>query len=81
MARQRVDVPPKFLRILAVISLGVGEPEETLFQNGIASIPKCECETEVLILVAPTCESIFAPSIGAAARVIVRKRIPRGAIG
>ena len=81
VARQRIDMPPEFLGILAVIAFSVGEAEEALLENAVLAVPHCDRETEDLVLVAPAKEAILAPSVGAAARVVVGERLPRRAVG
>ena len=80
MRGQRILMKPNLFRVLAVIAFAVGQAKQALFENRILAVPQRNRETNVLILVAPTRESVFAPAIGATARVIVRKRIPRVSI-
>src|SRR6266700_355358 len=44
-------------------------------------VPERQCETDLLVAVAYSRYSVFTPTIGPGARVIVRQVIPGGAIG
>src|SRR6185295_8804118 len=78
--RRRVDVPPVFLRVLAVVPLRAGKPEYALLQDGIASVPEGEREAQALLHVAHPGKTVFAPAIGARARVVVREVVPRASV-
>jgi hypothetical protein len=75
-----VQVVIELLAIFAVIALRIGEAKETFFEDRITPVPKGEGETEPLMVIAESGNSIFAPSVGAAAGVIVGKIIPRIAV-
>jgi hypothetical protein len=79
VGRSCVKVKVAFLDILAVVTLAVGEAEQPLLEDGILAIPKSRSETEAALAVTPSQEAIFAPSVNAASRVIVRKIVPAGA--
>src|SRR5579863_8018131 len=81
MSRRAVDVKVALLHILAMIAFIAGQAEQAFFQNGILTIPQSEGKTEAPLAVADTEQSVFAPAVGATARVIVRKIIPAGAPG
>ena len=72
-----VDVPIKFLDVLAVIPLGPGHAEEALLQNRVTSIPKREGETETLFEIGDAADAILAPAVRTRARVVMREIIPR----
>ena len=42
VARQRVEVPPVLLGVLAVVALVAGEPEDPLLQDRVAAVPERE---------------------------------------
>jgi hypothetical protein len=44
MGRRAVEIKVVFLDVLAVIALAVGEPKQTLFEDGILPIPQCQRE-------------------------------------
>src|SRR5206468_4210533 len=70
----------KFLHVLAVIALAVGEAEEALLQNRVLAVPQRERKAEPALVVAHAGDSVFAPAIRAAASVVVREIIPRVAL-
>jgi len=71
-----VKVKVAFLNILAVVTLAVGQAEQSLLEDGILVIPKSGSETEAAFAVAPSQEAIFAPPVNTASSVIVRKILP-----
>ena len=79
VARQRVEVPPVLLRVLAVVALIAGEAEDPLLQDRVAAVPERESETEPLLDVAEAGEPVLAPAVRARPRVVVRQVLPRGA--
>ena len=79
--RRGVEIIIKFLHVLAVVALGVGEAKETLLQNRVFAIPHCQRETKMLHVVAETGDAVLAPAIRAAARVVMWKIFPGGAAG
>ena len=81
MRRCRVEVVIKFLHVLAVIPFWAGQTEQTLFQNRIFAVPKGEGETKPALPIGDAEQSILAPAISAAPRVIVREIIPAIAVG
>ena len=52
VVRQRVEIPPVLLDVLAVISLVVDQPEGTLFKDRVAAVPKTEGQTQPLFPIA-----------------------------
>jgi hypothetical protein len=81
MRRRRVQVPPVLLDVLAVVALVTGEAERPFLQDRVAAVPERERQTQELVVVANAAEPVLTPSIRARARVIVRKRGPRVAVG
>src|SRR6267142_2676641 len=80
MRRCGVQVVIEFLAVLTMIAFAVGKAEKTLFENWIASVPKGKRQAEPLVMIAEAGEAILAPSIGAAAGVVVRQVFPRVAV-
>src|SRR5712664_850270 len=78
--RRRVDVPPVFLCVLAVVPFRACEAEYPLLEDGITSVPEGEREAEALLHVAHAGEAVFAPAIGARARVVVGEGVPRASV-
>src|SRR5205823_8609592 len=77
MGRRAVEVVVELLDILAVIALGIGQPEEPLLQDRIAAVPQSEAEAQQQLIVGEPAKPILAPAIGAAARLVMWK-IPPG---
>jgi len=53
-----------------------GEAKEPLLQDRIDTVPERQRETQDPFLVAPPEEAVLAPSVGAAAGVLVREILP-----
>ena len=81
MRGRGIEIEILLFYVLAVITLGAGEAEEPLLENGVASVPKRQGETDAAFAVGNAQEPVLAPSICPAARLIVRKIIPAIAIG
>ena len=79
--RGRVEIPPVFLGVLAVIALRPAETEDSLLEHGIASVPERERETKMLPPIAEASQAVLAPAVGARARVVERKVAPGVAVG
>ena len=75
-----VEVVVILFDVFAVIPFPVGEAEKPLFEDRIFFVPQRERETDVLMAVAEAADAVFAPAIGARARVIVREIIPGVAV-
>jgi hypothetical protein len=73
MGRCGVQVVIELLAIFSVIALRIGKAKETLFENWITPVPESEGETEPLMVIAEAGESIFAPMVSTAARLVVGK--------
>ena len=78
--RRAIDVKVVLLDVLAVIALAVGQPEQALFQDGIATVPEGEREAQLLLVVGDSGNSVFAPTIGARAGLVVGKIVPGVAV-
>jgi len=76
-----VEVVVELLDVLAVVSLGVGEPVDPLLEDGVLLIPEREREVQVALVVADPEDAILAPAVGPAPRLLVRERAPRVAVG
>ena len=76
-----VEVVIKFLHVLAVIALGVGEAKKSFLENRVLAIPQRDGKAEVLQAVANARDAVLAPAVGATASVVVRKIFPRRAAG
>ena len=74
-----VEVVVVLLAVLSVIPLGSRKPEQSLLEDWVTLVPEREREAEPSLAVAEAEESILSPSIGTAARVIVREVVPAGA--
>src|SRR3989442_936965 len=61
---------------VAVVSLGPGEPEQALFEDGMRAVPEGDREGQRVVVVADPAEAVLAPSIGARPRVIGRRVFP-----
>jgi hypothetical protein len=81
VARERVEVPPVLLCVLAVVALVAGEPEDPLFQDRVALVPQRKREAEPLLDVGEAGEAVLAPAIRTRARMVVRQVLPRRAAG
>jgi hypothetical protein len=59
-----VEVEVILLDILSMVALAVGEPEQTLLQDGVPPVPKCESEAQSLPVIADFSQPILAPAVG-----------------
>src|SRR4030095_9801010 len=78
MRRRRIEVEILLLHVLAVIALVAGETEKTLLQNRVATIPQSERKAQPAFTVRDAEQAILAPTVGAAAGVIVGEVFPAG---
>ena len=74
--RRAVDVEVVLLHILAVVALAVGEPVQALLQDGITTVPQCQREAQLLLVVAQSAEPVLAPLVRARARMVMREVVP-----
>ena len=77
MGRRAVEVEPVLLDVLAVIALAVGKAEHPLFEDRVRTVPDGQGQAQALALVADAGNPVFAPLVGARARLVVGERIPR----
>ncbi len=73
---RRIQVEVALLDVLAVIGIRPANSEQPLFQNGIAAVPQRQREAHASLAIANAEQAVFAPAIGAAARMIVREIRP-----
>src|SRR5688572_8414241 len=78
--RRGIDVVVELLHVLAVVALGTREPEQPLFQDRIPVVPERDRKADPRLAVAEAEQTIFTPTIGAAARVVVREVVPAVAV-
>ena len=78
--RRAVDVEVVLLDVLAVVALAVGEPEQPLFQDRVPLVPERERKAQPLLVVGDSAQAVFAPPVGARARLVVREVVPRVAV-
>src|SRR5690606_37055015 len=71
-----IEVVIALLDVFSVTALPATEPEETLFQDGILTVPKGRGKTDPALAVGPAHESVFAPAISAAAGLIMGEVFP-----
>src|SRR5438067_1639449 len=76
MRRRRVEVVVELLYVLAVIPFGAGKTEKALLQDRVFAIPKSERKAKPALAIGNAEQPIFAPAVGAAARMVVREIIP-----
>src|ERR1700722_2803427 len=63
-----------------MVALVVGQTEQPLLEDRVAAVPQRQTHAQEEMLVAKSGDPIFAPAVGAAARVVVRQVLPGGAI-
>ena len=80
MRRSAVKIEVVLLDVFAMIGFAVRQPEQALLQNRIATIPECQRETELLLVIAVPRQSILAPVICARSGLIVTEIVPRVAV-
>src|SRR5438874_6842859 len=76
MRRRRVQIEIFLLHVLAVVAFICRETKQALLQNGIPAIPERQSEAQTTLPVRDSEQAIFAPPIGPAASLIVRKIFP-----
>ena len=81
VTRHCVEVPPVLLGVLAVVSLGAVEAEESLLQNRVPTVPEREAEAEALLNVTEAGQSVLTPAVGPRPRMVVREVVPGVTIG
>src|SRR6266545_4952227 len=62
-----------------MIAFAAGQAKNAFFQDRIVAVPQRQCETDFLMTIADSRESVFIPTIGARSCVVVREIVPGGA--
>src|SRR5665213_3315545 len=65
-----------FLDVLAVVALGVRQPEEPLLEHRVPPVPERDGEAQPAFAVSEPEEPVLAPPVRARARVLVREIAP-----
>ena len=81
MAGDGIEVPPVFLRVLAVVGLGSVQAIEPLLQDRITPVPKGKAEAHPLLDVREASQAVLPPAVGTGSRVVVGKVVPGFAVG
>ncbi len=81
MGRRRVEVEMALLHVLAVVALGVGQPEKPLLEDGVLAIPQRDGKAQAALPVADAEQPVLAPAVRPAARLLVGEIAPALAIG
>ena len=73
-----IDIVIALFHIFAMIAFWSGDAEEPLFQDRVAAIPQANREAESTFSVTDAKQTVFAPTVRAAPRLIVREVSPSG---
>ena len=76
MRRRRVEVVVALLHVLAVVALGVGQPEQALLEDGVLAIPQGERKAEAALPVGDAEQPVLAPAVDARPRLLVVEVAP-----
>src|SRR5580700_7432066 len=76
MTRCGVKVVVQLLDVFAVIALRVGQPEQPFLEDRVLAIPQCQRQANILMVIAESGDAVLTPTIGAAARLVVRQIFP-----
>jgi hypothetical protein len=76
-----IEIIIQLLDVLAVAALSVGQAEQPLLEDRIAAIPQGDRQAQQLPVIGKAGDAVLAPTIGAAARLVMRELIPRGSTG
>ena len=79
--RQRIEVPPVVLGVLAVVALAVREAEHPLLEDRVAAVPQRQPEAQPPEHVGQPGHPVLVPAVGPGTGVIVREVRPRVAVG
>ena len=74
--RRAIQVEVVLLDVLAVIALAVGQAEETLLEDRVRAVPERQGEAEPLLVIGDAGQAVFAPAVGARARLVVAEVVP-----
>ena len=78
--RRGVEVEVVLLDVLAVVALGVGEPEHPLLEDRVGAVPHGDPEAQMLVLVAHSGDAVLTPHVRPRARLVVGEVAPRVAV-
>ncbi len=68
------------LHVLAVIPFRAGQTEKAFLEDRVGAVPKRQPEAEAALPIADPEQTVLAPPVGAAARMLVREVVPAGPI-
>src|SRR4051794_11430555 len=71
-----VDVEVVLLHVLAVVALGVGQPEQPLLEDRVVPVPQTQGETHQPLVVADAREPVLTPAVGARAGLVMGEVVP-----
>src|SRR5208282_1725420 len=77
----RVEVEVTLLDVFAVIAFRIGQAEQAFLQDRIAAVPQRDRKAQAALAIAEAEQPVFAPSVGPAAGMVMRKVVPAIAIG
>src|SRR5580704_3641613 len=77
MARDRVQIPPVLLDVLAVIALRPGQPEGPLLQDRVAAVPQRQAQAQPLLDITEPGQAVLTPPVRAGPGRIMRQVVPR----
>jgi hypothetical protein len=81
MAGRAIEVKVVFFDVLSVIFFLASQSEGPFLQEGIAPIPQGKSETEILVTIADSTETVFAPPISTGTGMLVREIAPGFTVG
>ena len=76
VARHGIGVEVDLLDVLSVVALLVGQAEQTLLEDAVASVPECQRQAHQSAVVADPRDAVLAPPVGAGSSVLVRQEAP-----
>ena len=71
-----IQVEVVLLDVLAVIALGVGEPEESLLKDRVRAVPERQGKAEPLLVIGDAGQAVFAPAVGPRTRLVMAEVVP-----
>src|SRR6516162_2923795 len=81
MAGRAIEIKVVFFDVLSVISLFAGQSKGAFLQEGISPVPQGQRETEILVAIANSTETVFAPAISTGTGLLVREIAPGFPVG
>src|SRR5580704_1082627 len=76
MARDRVQIPPVLLDVLAVVALRPGQPERPLLEDRVAAVPQRQPQAQPLLDVAEAGQAVLTPAVRTGPGMVVREIVP-----